>query len=98
MGWEHPWCGDRKLSLARAAGCDEGESLCQSLWETVLPLSHCSALPFHVSASSTHSLSGMGNAPRVWGYFRSGDVCIQSKLASYGWLVSRKRVVFPGIR
>lgn len=52
LGWDHLWCGDRKLPHVRAVGCDEGESLCQPLWETVLPPSRCSTLPFHVSASS----------------------------------------------
>lgn len=50
-------CGDRKLPHARAVGCDEGESVCQPLWDAVLPLSHCSTLPCHVSASSAHFVS-----------------------------------------
>lgn len=77
LGQEHLWCGDRKLPHARAVGCDEGDSLCQPLWETLLPLSHCSTLPFRVSASSAHFLSSWRGMYREFGVFQEWG-CVYS--------------------
>lgn len=63
--------------------------------------SRCLSLITCVSTSSTHFFCLRfveGNVQVVWGCFRSANLCVQSNLASHGWLVPRKRVVFPRIR